>query len=108
MVDSPSAEHTVQPAIPVKFRSFHGISPTLYQRAFKHRPRKDNIGTKAEWQPRIAIPTGAAFGVERVRMEVAASQGVAKIIESITDESNRGKLSGGKHGGVADPAAGKL
>ncbi len=82
MIDSQSAEHTVRSKPPVQFRSFHGISPTLYQRAFKHRPRKDNRGTKAEWQPRIALPTGAAFGVERQSMEIAASQGIAKIIES--------------------------
>jgi deoxycytidylate deaminase len=105
MVDAPSGEHTVRPKAPVKFRSFHGISPTLYQRVFRHRPRKDNLGTKADWQPRMAIPAGAAFGVERVKMEVAASQGVAKIIESIRTEESGNIEAGVSDVGVARPSA---
>lgn len=104
-IDSPSKEHTVATQKPVEFRSFHGISPTLYQRVFKHRPRKDSQGTKADWQPRIAIPSGASFGVERVNTEIAASGRVAKIIESIKVNSNMDTKLGDINAGLSDPAA---
>ncbi|MGR4890881.1 anti-phage dCTP deaminase [Sphingopyxis sp. LARHCG72] len=88
---SPAGEHEVRARQPVSFRAFHGISPTLYQRVFAYRPRKDNMGTIAEWKPRIAIPVGAAFGVERPQAEVAASQAIAKILESIKLEADNEK-----------------
>lgn len=68
----------------VTFRAFHGIAPVLYQRVFAYRDRKDSLGTIAEWQPRKAVPVGAAFGVERPNMETTASNSVAEIIKAIT------------------------
>ena len=106
MVDSPSGEHTVRTAQPVKFRSFHGVSPSLYQRVFKHRPRKDNVGTKAEWQPRIASPTGAAFGVGLLAMELAASQGIAGIVDCAKQQLRDRQNSEGQDAGVTSSAAG--
>ncbi|HEX8421633.1 MAG TPA: anti-phage dCTP deaminase [Sphingomonas sp.] len=67
----------------VIFRAFHGVAPTLYQRVFAYRQRKDALGTIAEWQPRSAVPLGAAFGVERPKMEAAVSNSVAAIMEAI-------------------------
>ena len=49
------------------------------------------MGTIAEWKPRIAIPVAAAFGVERPQAEVAASQAIAKILESIKREADSDK-----------------
>lgn len=74
----------------VSFRAFHGVSPTLYQRVFGARPRKDSYGTIAEWKPREAVPVGATFTVERPQIELAATQGIAKIIESIKQQSSVG------------------
>jgi len=84
MADSSKQEQSARSRDPVRFRSFQGISPTLYQRVFRHRPRKDTFGTKAEWQPQKAIPSGAAFGIERSRLEISVSHRVAGIVQSVT------------------------
>lgn len=67
----------------VIFRAFYGIAPILYQRVFEYRERKDSLGTIAEWQPRDAVPVGAAFGVERPKMETAVSNSVAAVINAV-------------------------
>lgn len=97
-MDGKSTDH-------VKFRAFHGIAPTLYQRVFAYRDRKDSMGTLAEWQPRVAVPTGAAFGVERPKMEVTVSKSVAPIIDKVRilrANKNSGKADAGESADRAD------
>lgn len=65
----------------VRFRPFHGVAPILYQRVFAYRDRKDEYGTIATWDPRVATPVGAILGVERPSVETAASNSVAAIVE---------------------------
>ena len=65
----------------VRFRPFHGVAPILYQRVFAYRPRKDQYGTIAIWNPRKAIPVGAVYGVERPNVETAVSNSVAATLE---------------------------
>lgn len=86
--DSPVGEHQVRPNQPVSFRSFHGVSPTLYQRVFWHRPRKNKDGTKAEWSPHVAVPYGASYGVERPDLELAASQSIVEISRKIDEQTS--------------------
>lgn len=66
----------------VTFRPFHGTSPTLFQRVFRYRPRKDRYGTIATWVPSQAIPQGAAYSVERPLLEANAALSVAGILEA--------------------------
>lgn len=91
MTDSTKQEQSARSRDPVRFRSFQGISPTLYQRVFRHRPRKDAFGTKAEWQPQKAIPSGAAFGIERSKLEISVSHRVAEIVESVKSKMGDGE-----------------
>lgn len=72
---------------PVLFRAFHGISPNLYQRVFKQRDRKDSSGYIVKWNPKVALPVGATFGVDRPKIEMAASMAVEEIYRSLTDAS---------------------
>jgi len=65
----------------VIFRPFHGIAPTLFQRVFNYRPRKDRYGTIASWVPTEAKPRGAALSVERPIFEAAAANSVAGVLE---------------------------
>ena len=65
----------------VRFRPFHGVAPGLYQRVFSYRDRKDEYGTIATWEPRLASPVGAIFGVERPSVETAASSALAAVLE---------------------------
>lgn len=101
---SPRNEHTVRSRAPVSFRAFHGISPTLYQRVFAYRPRKDNRGTIAEWQAINALPVGAAFGVERPKFEAASVQGLAKVIESVNKERTAGSAENSNVGSINSDA----
>lgn len=66
----------------VTFRPFHGTSPTLFQRVFRYRPRKNRYGTIATWVPSMAIPQGAAYSVERPLLEANAALSVAPILEA--------------------------
>ena len=84
--DRPTTEGTS-----VIFRSFHGISPTLYQRVFTMGGRKDDMGTIAAWKPMEAVPVGAAFGVERLKTEIAASQAIENILKKLKTEQEQGK-----------------
>ena len=86
----------------VRFRPFHGVAPTLYQRVFAMRDRKDDHGVIAKWLPKKAIPVGAVFGVERPKVETAASNSVADILERIRVENTRSK--GEIRDGKADTA----
>lgn len=91
----------------VIFRPFHGIAPILYQRVFAYRERKDSLGTIAEWLPRKAVPVGAAFGVERPKMEAAISNSVAAIIEAAKLVEQTEKRETIDAGGSADSSDSK-
>jgi deoxycytidylate deaminase len=66
----------------VTFRPFHGTSPTLFQRVFRYRVRKDRYGTIATWVPTMAIPQGAAHAVERPLLEANAALSLAGILDA--------------------------
>lgn len=67
----------------VVFRSFRGISPTLYQRVFSYRKRKDSYGAIAEWKPSSAIPLGAVSEIARPEFEAFVANGLAKTVDKI-------------------------
>ncbi len=69
----------------VSFRAFKGISPTLYQRVFNYRKRKDSYGAIAEWLPTEAIPVGAAFGVARLEFELVVANQLDKVVKLAKD-----------------------
>lgn len=74
------------PALPierVRFRPFQGIAPTLYQRVFAIRDRKNQTGVIATWAPKKATPVGAVFGVERPKMETSAINSIAETLDKI-------------------------
>lgn len=79
----------------VKFRAFHGISPTLYHRVFSHRPRKDSYGAIAEWVPESALPVGAPPDISDARFEEYVASQVAETVEKIHTASQDGQL--GEH-----------
>jgi deoxycytidylate deaminase len=81
----------------VRFRPFHGVAPALYQRVFAMRDRKDDRGVIAKWAPKKAIPVGAVFGVERSKVETAASNSVAEILEKVNlpQENQKGEIRNG-------------
>jgi len=87
MVDRSIGDDDRAPFDRVRFRPFHGVSPTLYQRVFAFRDRKDDHGVIAKWAPKKAIPLGASFGVARESIEFAAANSVAEILERIRVES---------------------
>lgn len=72
----------------VVFRSFRGISPTLYQRAFAYRRRKDSYGAIAEWLPGTAKPIGAVSEITRPTFEAFVANDLAKILERIHSKKN--------------------
>lgn len=74
----------------VRFRSFQGVAPALYQRVFSYRPRKTSTGTIVAWKPRKATPLGGAFGVERPNLEITASNSVAGILERAKNSNTVG------------------
>jgi cytidine deaminase len=68
----------------VRFRPFHGVAPILYQRVFAMRDRKNDRGMIATWHPKSAIPVGAVFGVERPKVEIAASNALADVLQKVS------------------------
>ena len=67
----------------VIFRTFRGISPTLYQRVFGFRRRKDTYGAITEWSPDSAEPVGAASGVARRQFEQFVASGLETVLTKI-------------------------
>lgn len=67
----------------VAFRSFRGVSPTLYQRVFAYRKRKDAYGAIAKWVPDNAMPAGAVSKAVRSEFEVFVANQVAEVLELI-------------------------
>lgn len=66
----------------VIFRSFRGVSPTLYQRVFTYKKRKDGFGTTTEWIPEAAYPIGATQVSDADRELFVANQ-IAPVLEKI-------------------------
>ncbi|RYG95684.1 MAG: hypothetical protein EON58_13650 [Alphaproteobacteria bacterium] len=95
---APTKDEADRPLSRVRFRPFHGVAPILYQRMFAAHPRKDPYGTIANWNPVEAVPVGAVFGVERPKMELAASNSLAAVLESARKDEPAG-FEGGKDGG---------
>ncbi|MEL1250668.1 anti-phage dCTP deaminase [Aurantiacibacter gilvus] len=71
-VDEKASTPTTAQPKRVRFRPFHGVSPVLFQRAFRHKKRKDNRGILTVWEPQSAVPTDASLTVERPRLETTA------------------------------------
>ncbi|MDP9422866.1 MAG: deaminase [Pseudomonadota bacterium] len=94
LVHRPLADgNPTMPIERVRFRPFHGVAPTLYQRVFAYRDRKNELGIIANWAPKKAMPVGAGFGVERSKVETSASNSVAETLEKIrvsNAESDKG------------------
>lgn len=67
----------------VIFRSFRGISPTLYQRVFTSPKRKDAFGAIATWLPDEAMPVGAASNVARPEFELIIANRIAEVLDLI-------------------------
>lgn len=67
----------------VNFRSFRGISPTLYQRVFSFRKRKDTYGAIAKWMPDEAMPVGAVTKAVRPEFEAFVANQIAGILRVI-------------------------
>ncbi len=85
----------------VIFRPFHGVSPTLYQRAFRHKKRKDNRGILTVWEPLMALPSDASPTVERPG-ETSAVKGLAATLKKArvqTHSQPEGDGSGERHTG---------
>lgn len=76
----------------VVFRSFRGISPTLYQRVFAYRRRKDSYGAIAEWVPNMAHPLGAVSEITRPTFEAFVANELANILDKIhSNQNEKGK-----------------
>lgn len=74
----------------VRFRAFRGISPTLYQRVFSYRPRKDAYGAIAEWVPETAFPVGAPPDISDPKFEEFVASQVATAVKTIHNISTTG------------------
>jgi deoxycytidylate deaminase len=72
----------------VVFRSFRGISPTLYQRVFTYRRRKDSYGAIAEWVPNTAKPLSAVSEIARPSFEAFVANDLANILDKIHSRKN--------------------
>lgn len=76
----------------VQFRSFRGISPTLYQRVFSYRKRKDSYGAIAKWTPEEAMPVGAVTNAVRPEFEMIVANRIADVLKLIhRDDQRRGE-----------------
>ncbi len=82
----------------VVFRSFRGISPTLYQRVFTYRRRKDSYGAIAEWSPSSAEPLGAVSEITRPTFEAFVANGLDKILDKIHTAKKDKKEGSGDDG----------
>ncbi len=84
----------------VLFRSYRGISPTLYQRVFAYRKRKDAYGAIATWDPEEAIPVGAVSNAVRPEFEAFVANQIARTLELIhNEEAECNARQSGENGG---------
>jgi cytidine deaminase len=65
---------------PVRFQSFSGVAPRLYQRVFDFRPRKNRSGTIVIWNREKALPREAVSGVADETQEEKFSGQVDQIL----------------------------
>jgi deoxycytidylate deaminase len=89
----------VEDGAKVVFRSFRGVSPILYQRAFSYKKRKDGFGTITEWHPDVAYPIGASQDSDGDDRELFVANQIASVMEKIHSQR-----STGNEGEKADPA----
>lgn len=67
----------------VNFRAFRGISPTLYQRVFSYRKRKDTYGGIEEWKPMSSTPVGAVHDAANQDFEIFVANQLEKVLSAI-------------------------
>ena len=67
----------------VTFRPFKGISPSLYQRVFEYRKRKDDYGAIAQWLPGDATPVSASTRSADPEFELFTANQIASVLEKI-------------------------
>jgi cytidine deaminase len=67
----------------VRFRPFMGISPSIYQRVFKHRRRKDSYGAVENWDPSQSSPVGASAEVVRPQFEAFVANQLEEVLTKI-------------------------
>jgi deoxycytidylate deaminase len=82
----------------VLFRSFRGISPTLYQRVFAFRKRKDSYGAIAKWDPEEALPVGAASKAVRPEFEAFVANQIALTLDLIHNRKAKTDGQGNQKG----------
>lgn len=91
----------------VQFRSFRGVSPTLYQRVFSYRKRKDEYGAIARWVPEDAVPVGAVAKAVRPDFELFIANQIAQVLEKIhMDGDDALSDSSANHEGTNDAELG--
>lgn len=80
----------------VVFRSFRGVSPTLYQRVFAYKKRKDSYGAIAEWAPALALPIGATPDQTVGERDLFIANQIVPVLEKIhkSREASRGSAKG--------------
>ena len=83
IVAEPADQPVSADDLQVEFRSFRGISPTLYQRVFSYRPRKDAYGAIAKWVPVDAMPVGAVANAVRPEFEALVANKIAPALDLI-------------------------
>lgn len=72
----------------VVFRSFRGVSPTLFQRVFSYKKRKDQFGAIAEWNPDTAWPAGGTTNTSGDELELFIANQIAPVLEKIHNASS--------------------
>lgn len=98
IVSEPNASEVAPDDERVLFRSFRGISPTLYQRVFSYRKRKDSYGAIAKWLPADALPVGAVANAARPEFELVVANRIAPVLELIHKGENA-EEGAAEHGG---------
>jgi deoxycytidylate deaminase len=81
----------------VRFRPFLGVAPTIYQRVFAMKPRKNEAGTIVQWDKSKAVPLGAVFGVSSLTLEESLSSKVDGILAICKSAKIEIGQSGTKH-----------
>lgn len=86
IVSEPGDQQGNPDGLRVEFRTFRGVSPTLYQRVFSYRKRKDAYGAIASWAPAEALPIGAVANAVRPEFEALVANQIAPVLELIHRE----------------------
>jgi cytidine deaminase len=83
----------------VVFEPFIGVSPRLYSKVFRHRPRKNKYGSTVQWNRLRAMPQGAGTGEAYLVIEGSKSGELPRYQEKLTlYRSNTAGEKGDPHG----------